>query len=551
MITKDNMGIKHFFYWFKNQYPGYINGLTYEQKLSSVTPIDVFMIDMNGIFHTAAQKVYEYGDYKRNKRLLCKKRKIENKDIHVYQEVCQIITRLVDIVCPRKCVVLCVDGPAPISKQNQQRQRRYVSARSKTSDDDFDSTCITPGTKFMDSLTSYIHEFIKIKVEKDANWKNIEVIFSNEKVPGEGEHKLINFIREYNQKDDIYCIHGLDADLIMLSLATHLPNFFILREDRMKNELLSVDIGSIYKQLVEDLRWKETNYKFNEEKAINDFVLLCFMTGNDFLPHIPSIEIIEDGIELMISIYKNVGTSYGHITRKLPSGVFINAKVLKIIFGTIGDFERDNFTRKATHKGKYFQDSTLEKSTIHNVNGTLSVDMNKYSHYYYRKFENDELNIEKLCHEYIQGLQWVLSYYTKGVPSWKWNFKYHYAPLASSITTYIDTYKYKSFKKGEPCRPFEQLLNVLPPQSSNLLPDGLSHLLSNDMSPFKKFTPTEFKIDLEGKRQDWEGVALLPFVDTELVNSYYMKNIKYVNEYDKKRNIFDVMNIYNKHGQNI
>ena len=285
------MGIKHFFYWFKNQYSEHINGITYDEKLSKVTPIDVLMIDMNGIFHTAAQKIYEYGDYKRNKRLLCKKRKTENKDILVYQEVCHILTTLVDIVCPRKRLVLCVDGPAPISKQNQQRQRRYVSARSKTCEDDFDSTCITPGTKFMDMLTKYIDEFIKIKIKNDENWKKIEVMFSNEKVPGEGEHKLINFIREYKVEDDIYCIHGLDADLIMLSLATHLPNFFILREDRMKNELLAVNIGNIRKQLVLDLKWKETKYKFNEEKAINDFILLCFMTGNDFLPHIPSLEI--------------------------------------------------------------------------------------------------------------------------------------------------------------------------------------------------------------------------------------------------------------------
>ena len=38
------------------------------------------------------------------------------------------------------------------------------------------------------------------------------------------------------------------------------------------------------------------------------------MVGNDFLPHIPSIEIIEDGIELIFEIYNEICTSYGHIT---------------------------------------------------------------------------------------------------------------------------------------------------------------------------------------------------------------------------------------------
>lgn len=544
------MGIKHFFYWFKNQYSEHIDGIKSDQTLSEITPIDIFMIDMNGIIHNATQKVYEYGEYKRNKRLLKQRSTVfENRDEKVFLTVCTQIDTLVRIVCPRKKLLLCIDGPAPISKQNQQRQRRYVSVREKNNNNGFDSTCITPGTKFMDLLSKYIDNYIKCKIQTDDLWSNIEILFSNEKVPGEGEHKLINFIREYNIKDDIYCIHGLDADLIMLSLATHLPNFFILREDRMKNELLCVNIGSIYNRLVEDLRWKETKFKFVSDKAINDFILLCFMTGNDFLPHIPSIEIIEDGIELMITIYKEVASSYGHVTKKLKSGVFINPQVLKVIFGMIGSTEQSNFEKKVTHKDKYFEDRTLEKSTVYHLNGHRSVDMEKYTHYYYNKFKKTNLDLSVLCNDYIQGLQWVLTYYTKGVPCWKWNFKYHYAPLASTLRDNIDTYKYKSFRNSVPCTPFKQLLNVLPPESSNLLPDGLEHLLSSENSPFKQFIPSEFEIDIDGKRQKWEGVALLPFVDLNIVNTHYNKNIHNISENDNKRNIFEKIIIYNKHGK--
>jgi 5'-3' exoribonuclease 1 len=78
-----------------------------------------------------------------------------------------------------------------------------------------------------------------------------------------------------------------------------------------------------------------------------------------------------------------------------------------------------------------------------------------------------------------------------------------------------------SFELSQPFLPYAQLLSVLPPLSSALLPEPLAQLMLSPTSPLLKYYPENFEIDMDGKRQEWEGVALLPFIDeTELLTHY-------------------------------
>ena len=160
------------------------------------------------------------------------------------------IDRIVKIVRPKKLMYLAVDGVAPRAKLNQQRARRFRSAKERTEATEkareagelsgdaavFDSNCITPGTDFMDTFDRHLQYFIRKKLKEDPVWQPLTIIYSGHNVPGEGEHKIIHFIRTSKEEPGYqpnvrHCMCGLDADLVMLSLASHEPHFALLREE--------------------------------------------------------------------------------------------------------------------------------------------------------------------------------------------------------------------------------------------------------------------------------------------------------------------------------
>ena len=68
-------------------------------------------------------------------------------------------------------------------------------------------------------------------------------------------------------------------------------------------------------------------------------------------------------------------------------------------------------------------------------------------------------------------------------------------------------------KDTKPFNPLEQLMSVFPTASSSHVPEPWAELMKDPESPIIDFYPDDFKIDLNGKKFAWQGVALLPFVD--------------------------------------
>lgn len=221
----------------------------------------------------------------------------------------------------------------------------------------FDSNCITPGTPFMDRLSRCLQYYIHDRLNNNPGWKNIKVILSDANVPGEGEHKIMDYIRKQRAQPDHdpqtqHVLCGADADLIMLGLATHEPNFTIIREEflpnkprpceicsqighEMKNctgldvefhtqpdvqfgketQFIFVRLNVLKEYLSRELDMPNLPFPYEFERVIDDWVFMCFFVGNDFLPHLPSLEIRENAIDRLITLYKKcVYKTGGYLT---------------------------------------------------------------------------------------------------------------------------------------------------------------------------------------------------------------------------------------------
>jgi len=182
----------------------------------------------------------------------------------MFDNIFEYTDNLIKTIKPKKVIYLAVDGVAPRAKMNQQRSRRFrsaIEAMEKHSKETqllkeyeeegkevelkphsgFDNNTITPGTEFMTRLSEALKLYISDRLQNNKIWKDLSVIFSDSSVPGEGEHKILEFIRTQRTQENYvpgtnHCMYGADADLIMLSLITHEPNFYIIRESLNENQ---------------------------------------------------------------------------------------------------------------------------------------------------------------------------------------------------------------------------------------------------------------------------------------------------------------------------
>ena len=142
----------------------------------------------------------------------------------------------------------------------------------------------------------------------------------------------------------------------------------------------------------------------------------------------------------------------------------------------------------------------------------------------------------------MRALQWTLSYYYHGVQSWSWYYPHHYAPFISDVTDFKDLKIV--FDMSRPFLPFQQLMSVLPAGSRDHVPEAYKKLMLSAESEVIDYYPTNFDTDMNGKKQEWEAVVLIPFIDEKRLLSAIKKVDPELSLDEQARNVHGPMYEY-------
>ncbi|WIA37566.1 hypothetical protein OEZ86_014473 [Tetradesmus obliquus] len=360
------MGIPKFYRWLSERYPLLNMPVT---ATEAPPEIDNLYLDMNGIIHNCTH---------------ANDPNLKLTETEMVIRIFSYLDKLIHIMKPRKLVFMAIDGVAPRAKMNQQRSRRFktamermaLEAEKKAKGEEtpeeykFDSNCITPGTGFMARLGRHIRFFVRKKLSEDPVWQQPVVIFSGHDVPGEGEHKIMEYIRWQKRSPSYtpnqrHCMYGLDADLIMLSLVTHEPHFCLLREvvsftgktrgqpsrEALANpcaeNFILFQIGLLREYI--ELEFASTlasklPFALDVERVVDDIVLFCMLVGNDFLPALPTLDIAEGALNQLIDTYKLLLPQLGGY---LTHAGELNHERLQVLLGAVADRELTTLEERA------------------------------------------------------------------------------------------------------------------------------------------------------------------------------------------------------------
>lgn len=580
------MGVPNYFQTIIDNYPDVL--LT---KLSNVA---LLYFDFNGIVHWAAGKVATEMKYQSKHH--------DGYERAILLKIDERVKQLHDLVQPHMRIGFFVDGPAVKAKMKQQLQRRTKgpiehamkeSIRKQLGEeldgDIYNKNAITPGTQFMTKLNDHL-------LKLAAQYPKLDVIISNSNEPGEGEHKMFNHIKseqlklhidkENPDKSQKIVIVGLDADLIMLSLVSHLDNIYLMRESTQRdvkdadNIFHYLEVGLFRLLLITEIRNKITNidketlyHKSEEDAIINDYIFMCFLLGNDFVPHSPALSIKSGGIDRLITRYVSVfNETKEHLVtiKKDPKTNQIKTKVnlkpitkliniladeedeeMKIVYKRRQKLERypiRNRTPKATalddemHKLHYLSAFKVADELELQIDGYFGWQTKYFKHVL--KLERNDENKDSICRNYLEGLDWVLQYYYTETHSWGWMYRFISAPLFQDLADYLNRCTQfpvepaKTMRMG-PYTPFCQLMMVVPKTSATLLPKELGKFMTDNESPLAHYYPNKFKLNFLFHIYLWEAEPYLPMIDEKKVE--LVVDRANLTKDEKKRNSFDKM----------
>jgi 5'-3' exonuclease len=543
------MGIPYYFYTIYKKYQNSESLMIKEADMGNLGT-DCLFFDYNSMIHPCAQQALSAGHEQHN---------IEDE---IIKSTIAYTKHTINLIKP-KVAYIVIDGVAPRAKINQQRERRYKSTFLRKAEEFpqnetiyWDTNKITPGTGFMKRLRIALDVF-KLEMTKD---KSCDILISDSDDCGEGEHKMMKIISD--SKFERICIYGLDADLIMLSLLNTCANKIVLIRDNTFNTKVQesertftyLAIDKLKNAICQDLRLQcKSELPFTDEKLLWDYIFLCFLLGNDFLEHLPSLIIKENGVNVLMKFYTKALVT----NRKLLINIFekdesnsqiskrINLMMLLQILNDLSKTEDYFFSNvysvyKTVSKETY-RDISLDSFTNDKVfffkEDTIKYNTTGYKQRYYMYYGIND--VESVCKDYLEGLYWILGYYNNhDHNNWTWYYHHHGTPFISDLCNYLKRHgqEFASYidnssnlQKTIPNTTTEQLFMVLPRESLlNILKEEnakmygkAERIFRTDSYSICKYYPNKLSIDLIHKEYLWQSKVFFDHFDKSIIDIFF------------------------------
>jgi hypothetical protein len=450
-LPRNQMGIENLYTWIVR-----LRAAALAKDFGN-EPVLSLLIDGNGILHEVAQKTYAYGAGETPEQLQYVRQSTDAQlealyIFNLYAQLDSILQR----ANPTQSFVLAIDGVAPPAKLRQQRQRRYNQANGKLAlppGTRFNSAAITPGTEFMQRIDLALQSWIVSRREVLP----AVVVYSSHMVHGEGEHKIFRLIRDGVIPDGkgIHAVYGLDADLVMLSMLSPYRDRIVLIRENFTNLVKIGTLAALVHKSLNGLdRPQPANLQIPIEMAIQDFVVMVYLIGNDFLPKFFAFNDVGLTIEMLFQLYRAVVMETRETLTTREGGVVM--RVLAKFLQQLAAKEVELLTTKASLEFPFPSKILLASAVRTELPGVhdddlavrnrdqprylvKSFDFHAFRYRWYwqlftpKTSEGTEIfadlptekhpedrpkgeifdgsDISLMCKWYLYGIQWVLSYY--------------------------------------------------------------------------------------------------------------------------------------------
>lgn len=489
------MGIPYFYRSIIDKYPKLILD-------KSPNQIDNLYFDLNSLIHPVSARYYKQPPFP--------------EDNVVFMGIIDEILKLIKYTNPSKGVFIAIDGVAPMAKIYQQRQRRFKSMLyNKMINKKWDSNQISPGTDWMNRLDAYLQQHLVKSLPS-----HLEIIYSSANVVGEGEHKIFQYMRENVDINSYNVIHGLDADLILLSFLNPF-NVLLLRETMNFGQKLEgtqeyhyLDVINLKKYFIGEMKGNH----FSEQILIQDYTLMTFLIGNDFVPKCSFIHIENEFFEDILDIYYDLALPLTTTSKEIDIanfGTFLS-RCFQIEDGlytqAIDHYEKKRYIERETEPKKILE-GQINRLPLYKKERCPFPDINTWrdDYYKYYEYELDKSDIMEMCNTWINTIIWNFDYYFNSCKDYHYYYPYNCSPTLRDIVQFLKEDSITDIiHENPPLKTEEQLTLILPYTSHCFLKESSRVLIDKYLGDFY---PSKFRVLMWGKTYYHESIPILPKLD--------------------------------------